>query len=446
MSEVFQRARSTALADQYGYVHQVGAELARGGQGVVYRTGDADLAIKQPLGPDGEPDHASNLQSRFENIRTLPIPPRIPISLPLATLRDGPGYVMQLLNDMRPFSIFDLSGDRREQIARSPRPAWLAGIEDVNTVATLMHYAESGSTKHRLIALSKVAAILGRLHAAGLVYGDISLNNCFIDEGYNPEVWLIDADNLRCEVLSGGNSVYTPRLGAPEVVQGRDQSRPRTDAWAFTVMAFEMLALVHPFIGQKVLDPDDDAGGWDAEPVAAGAPADLDEQAYAGFLPFVDDEDDDTNITMSGLPRGLVLTAELSRLFQETLSVGRTKPWRRPAMSFWAFELMRAHDQSITCPGCRMSYYRTYDTCPFCSAQRPGFVVATTDRWQMTVQGHGQVEVPLPHRLFNPFSLELNGRTDFEALIDFDRGTATHVRGTGALPAGLDFELVRGGL
>ena len=52
-------ARKGKLADQYGNQHQLGAELARGGQGVVYRTGDADLAIKQPLGADGEPDRSA---------------------------------------------------------------------------------------------------------------------------------------------------------------------------------------------------------------------------------------------------------------------------------------------------------------------------------------------------------------------------------------------------
>jgi hypothetical protein len=37
---------SKALADEYGTLHYVGEELARGGQGVVFRSTDADLAIK----------------------------------------------------------------------------------------------------------------------------------------------------------------------------------------------------------------------------------------------------------------------------------------------------------------------------------------------------------------------------------------------------------------
>ena len=264
---------------------------------------------------------------------------------------------MKLLSDMSPFSAFELSGDQREVLASEPLPTWLAGIKDKNTALPLVHYAKSGSTKRRLLALAKVAADpcvactpLGSSTATSRPTTASWASDASLD------VWLIDADNLRFELVQGGSSVFTPRYGAPEIVQGTDRARPRTDAWAFAVMAFETLALVHPFIGQKVLDPDEDEGGWDAEPVADGAPADLDEQAYAGYLPFVDDENDDSNRALSGLPRGLVLTPQLAKLFQETFGAGRTKPWRRPAMAFWALELTRAHDQSIACSTCSMSY------------------------------------------------------------------------------------------
>jgi len=439
-------ARKGRLLDEYGNRYQLGNELARGGQGVVYRTSDADLAIKQPVGADGEPDRSSDLQQHFQNVRCLPLPPRIPISLPLAVLQEPePGYVMRLLSEMVPFGAFELSGDLREKLAAEPLPGWLAAIKDKNSALPLVHYAKSGSTKRRLLALSKVAAILARLHAAGLVYGDVSPNNCFMGEGDSPDVWLIDADNLRFELVQGGTSVYTPRYGAPEIVQGTDRARPRTDSWAFSVMAFETLALVHPFIGQKVLDPDDDDGGWDAEPVAEGAPVDLDEQAYAGYLPFIDDENDDSNRALSGLPRGLVLTDQLAKLFQETFGAGRTKPWRRPALAYWALELTRAHDQSISCPVCSMSYLaESHEACPYCGSPRPAFAIAKTGRWQTVVQPKVD-EVKLPHRLFHPFSLELNGKTEYEALLDFGRRTATHVRGTEQLPADLAFEFTEGG-
>lgn len=438
-------AREAKVLDQYGNQHRLGDELARGGQGVVYRTGDADLAIKQPLGIDGEPDQSSDLERRFQNIRCLPLPARIPVALPLAVLRrPESGYVMRLLSEMVSFGAFDARGHRREATASEPLPDWLAEIKDPKTAGPLLHYATSGSTKLRLLALSKVAAILARLHAAGLVYGDISPNNCFMGEGDSPEVWLIDADNLRFEQVHGGSSVYTTRYGAPEIVQGIDRSRPRTDSWAFAVMAFETLALVHPFVGRQVVETDQSEGGWDVDPVTERASKDGDEQAYAGLLPFVDDEHDDSNVALSGLPRELVLTSQLVKLFQETFGAGRIMPWRRPAMAFWSLELARAHDQSVVCPTCSMSYFLEHATCPYCGDPRPTVVVARTHRWQLVLQPDGVV-ANLPHRLFYPFNLEQNWNTVHEVVLNFDHRSASHNRGSERLPAGLNFEFISGG-
>ena len=108
------------LADEHGNLHYLDDELARGGQGIVFRTTDVDLAIKQPLDASGNPDKNANLRDRFQNIRLLPLPPRIPISLPLAILRDEPGYVMRLLNGMTSFEVFEMNGttkrERREAL------------------------------------------------------------------------------------------------------------------------------------------------------------------------------------------------------------------------------------------------------------------------------------------------------------------------------------------
>jgi serine/threonine protein kinase len=434
---------SRKTADQYGNIFQLSEELARGGQGVVFRTTDADLAIKQPLGADGEPDRSGNLQDRFMNIRCLPIPEGIPISLPLSILRDEPGYVMKLLNGMKPFQSFYLDGETKEKLENEAVPAWLSEIPDIEAARLLQHYAMTGSTRRRLFALYKCAAILARLHSDGLVYGDVSPNNAFIGEDESHEVWLIDADNLRYELVKGGGSVYSPHYGAPEIVQGIDSTRPYSDCWAFSVMAFEMLALVHPFIGRKVLDPDEDEGGWDAEPPQDGAPEDIDEQAYAGYLPFVDDEDDDSNEAMSGLPRQLVVTARINQLFQETFGVGRAKPWRRPSLALWAHALAEAFDQSLVCPNCHMSYFHENETCPYCDTPRTKHALATTEFGCVTVP-KGAAEYRLPHRLFHPFSLRHGDDTEYEAAIDWESTSVTAVRGTTSLPDCLSFRFVEG--
>ncbi|MBQ7178309.1 MAG: hypothetical protein IJS08_12915 [Victivallales bacterium] len=435
-----------SLIDEYGNIHHLSSELARGGQGVVFRTKDVDLAIKQPLGPDGQPDGNRNVSEIFRRVRTLPLPKGIQISLPLAILRDEPGYVMKLLGEMKPFSDFSLDGEKRAEMAKTELPVWLSGIQDVKLAMELAYYAQTGSTRRRLYSLYKCAAILARLHNAGIVYGDISANNVFIGKDIPCDCWLIDADNLRLELAAGGHSVYTPHLGAPEIVQGKDCSRPRTDCWAFAVMAFQLLALCHPFIGKKVLEPDED-NSWDADTSDNGPVVDMDEQAYAGLLPYIDDEEDDSNaLPGGGLPRSLILTPQLQRLFQETFGAGRLQPHRRPSMAFWALELARAFDNSLICPSCQMSYYYTSDTdkCPYCQTPTSEFALVRTDRWQKVLCGDAKhvFECAIPHRLFHPFSLANGDMDEYEAAVDIANRQVTSVRGTKTLPPDLAFEII----
>ena len=449
MHESIEHKAPKVLVDEYGNFHQITDELARGGQGVVYRTKDADLAVKQPLDASGQPDKNANLRERFQRIRLLPMPRHIPISLPLAILRDEPGYVMRLLNDMKPFAVFDLDGRSKKKLEdeRQVLPQWLAKIPDKDQALRLLHYASTGSTRRRLRVLAKCAAILARLHNAGMVYGDISPNNAFMGEGDPPDVWLIDADNMRPEFLSGGVSVYTPGYGAPEVVQGRDQSRPQTDCWAFAVMAFKLLALCHPFIGNKVLQTEDDDGGWDAEPQARGdsVPASMEDQAYAGYLPFVDDEDDDSNKGSAGLPRVLVTTPELRRLFQATFGAGREHPPSRPAMAFWALELTKAADHALDCPECAMSYFPDdHRNCPYCGGEPPASIRVQTPRWEIVTPASTR-ELALPHRLFYPFSFENHNDMEYESVLNFGAKTAVPARGAKAFPESLTFKFVEGG-
>lgn len=434
-----------SLIDEFGNIHHLTDELARGGQGVVYRTQDEDLAIKL----SSRSDNSVDFKSRFRDIRTLPLPRGIHISMPLAILRDEPGYVMRLLNGLKPFNTFSLDGLQRSAMHDSDFPQWLTGL-DKKSAQDLVYYAQTGSTRRRLYALYKCAAILARLHNAGIVYGDISLGNVFISEGIPGDCWLIDADNLRFELPRGGESVYTPKqggLGAPEVVQRKDASRPRTDCWAFAVMAFQLLALCPPFRGEKVLNPDE-ACGWDAEISDGEIPADLDEQAEAGYLPFIDDEDDDSNaLPNGGLPRMLILTPQLRLLFQETLGTGRLSPHRRISMMFWALELARAFDNSVICPFCKMSSFFSSEMkqCPYCKEILPEIAIAKTDCWQMILNAEGQTEFEalLPNRLFHPFSLTDGDIIEYNAIVNLKTHHVIPDRGSKPFPQILKFEFLR---
>lgn len=373
--------------DDYHNVHIKYRVLGQGGQGVVFRTKDPDLAVKLVTDESGNPvtdeESVERYSKRFKRVRLLPLPERLNISVPATLLQNNAGYVMQLLSEMVPFSHFWLDGKSAEKIGPGDIPEWLAAMPE-KEAKKIVHYYETGGLRRRLHALYKCASLLARLHGNGMVYGDISPNNIFISEGLDDSsVWLIDADNIRFEITAGGSVVYTPKYGAPELVQGKDGGRPSSDCHAFAVVAFYLLSLIHPFVGKKV-DGTDEVDWADEE----NNDEDIEDKAYAGLFPWVDDQDDDSNSSDSGLPRSLLLTEKLTTLFEGTFGLGRISPLLRPTIYHWPEALAQAADMTVTCPGCSMNYYYDFThletdghNCPYCKTERPQVLILESYRW-----------------------------------------------------------------
>ena len=344
------------VVDERGNVHVLKEMLGEGGQGIVFATTNPDIAVKLIAGGN-EPaserrgtllerltyasgaslikgDAARNeLRARLETVRTLPHPDDLHLAEPLAMLRGHVGYTMRLLRDMVPIRTLILPP---ENIAEE--------------------YLATGGLRRRLRLLAKAAEILGRLHSIPLVYADVSPNNVFISSSAEAsEVWLIDADNLHFE-SAPGPQVYTPGFGAPEIVAGRAPVSTLSDGYAFAVLAFYVLAQIHPFLGNLV-----EEGGWEES-------VDLEKQAYAGELPWVEDDDDDSNRSDKGIPRELVLTPRLTKLFQQTFGVGRQDAASRPSMLEWAEVLHQCADWTVACEGCGSTFYAPREKCPWCDS------------------------------------------------------------------------------
>ena len=130
------------------------------------------------------------------------------------------------------------------------------------------------------------------------------------------EVWLIDADNLHFQ-SAPGPQVYTPGFGAPEIVAGHAPVSTLSDTYAFAILAFYILAQIHPFLGNQV-----EEGGWEES-------VDLEEQAYAGELPWIEDEDDDSNWSEQGDTEGTHTHIALERTLSADLRPG-TSGGRKP--------------------------------------------------------------------------------------------------------------------
>lgn len=409
--------------DEYQNVHILSKMLGQGGQGAVFRTQDPDLAIKFVTDADGTPvsddESVKRYSKRFKRVRLLPLPENLNISLPAALLQNNAGYVMQLLSEMVPFSHFWLDGKSAEKITFDDIPVWLSGMAE-SEAKKIVHYYRTGGLRRRLHALYKCASLLARLHGNGMVYGDISPNNIFISEELNDlSVWLIDADNIRFEVSTSGNAVYTPKYGAPELVQGKDGGRPSSDCHAFAVVAFYLLSLIHPFVGKKV--DGTDGGDWADE---ENNDEDIEEKAYAGLFPWVDDPNDDSNSSDSGLPRSLLLTEKLITLFEGTFGPGRTSPMLRPAIYHWPAALAQAADMTVTCPSCSMHYYYDFihpetgtHNCPYCKTQMPPVFILESYRWDGPDKAINSPcwryirefvlnsELAIPRRVFDEFTM-----------------------------------------
>jgi len=413
---------SRRYVDENQYVHhRRDEELGRGGQGVVYRTMDADVAMKFVTDDQGnfltEAAAIKKHQLIFKQVCLLPLPEGIDIATPAAVLKDHAGYVMRLLSEMKPFSSFLYADLETEET-----PAWLAESPE-DTLEKILGYRQTGGLRRRLTALHKSASILARLHGAGLVYGDISPANIYVSDLFIPgkpeetSVWLIDADNIRLEsgpeITSEDIRLWTDPYGAPELVQGKGKCRQASDCYSFAVLAFHLLADVHPFEGAKIFERGGDTDGL--------RPLD---KAYAGYYPWIDDPLDQSNALDSALNRDLVLTEELRLLFEVTFGDGRLSPERRPTIYHWPEALARSADLTIRCPACHMYYYDDLASpgpgraaCPYCRGPKPRILRlkaypwpgpdlppgAPVWCWAREIDGHPALTVP--ERVFEAFSM-----------------------------------------
>ena len=334
-----------SVVDANGVRYELVELLGRGGQGAVYAVKGGRLAVKLIAGRSQR--DRERMRNQLTHVRRLPVG-ELSLAKPLEMLRPPhTGYVMELLTGMVPI---------RSLLA--PPKGEPPGVE---------WYLRTGGLRRRLLVLARAAHTLAQLHGKGLAYSDPSPANIFIsDDPTFAEVWFIDTDNLRYESSPGSFAgVYTLGYGAPELVQGKSGVTTLTDVHAFAVIAFQILALVHPFVGDFVNE---------------GVP-ELEEQAFAGLVPWVDDKDDDRTRASLGVLDEWFLPPRLGEAFDRTFGGGRQTPSQRPGAAEWAERLFAAADATISCPGCQGTFYFNRPRCTWCDAERPTFAMAVFNLW-----------------------------------------------------------------
>jgi len=377
--------------------------IGKGGQGIVYKTRNADTVIKIAL-QDEKPITDENTIKQFhQKIQKLifkPLPQDINIAKPLVVLKNEAGYVMNLLDGMKPFSTLLPQELSKEKAMKLVIPDFLKEIDNRSAIY-FTHYLETGGLRKRLYTLSRLAITLYRLHSRGLVYFDISHNNVFLNNDDIPLVYLIDADNIEYDSINK-NTVYTPNFEVPEVVKGEPNSI-YSDIYAFGILAYMALTTNHPFdgIGQEESD-------WDSEDTV---------QKERWELPWVEDSSDDSNKSKSGLKGKLTITEELHFLFHKLFEEGKNDKFQRPTLPLWIESLEKAASKTLLCSQCKMSYYSDeFEVCPYCEAIKPKRLVVDSyyyknneklqKRWRFIKEVTEKTrKIDLPKYLFQCFDI-----------------------------------------
>ncbi|CAM5719423.1 protein kinase domain-containing protein [Streptomyces californicus] len=313
--------------------------LGAGGQGEVWEASGGRVAVKILRSRDAVA--AQRLAERLRTVRLLDLD-EMPLARPLSLLAPPYlGYTMLMLADMAAL----------QHLVKQP-----SGAGDLAE-----WYATTGGLRRRLRLLGRLAGALAELHARGFCYGDPSLVNVMVSDSLEHEqVFLIDVDNIAVVSEVRDGAYVTPGYAAPEVVTGRRGVSSLSDAFAFAVMAFETLSIQHPFIGDLV---------HDGEP-------ELEERAFVGGIPWVDHGSDQANRSSFGLPRRHTLTPGLRALAARTFEGGLADPIGRPTVGEWRTKLFEAADLTLTCEGCRGSFYGSEPACPWCRNPPPPALVA----------------------------------------------------------------------
>lgn len=229
-------------------------------------------------------------------------------------------------------------------------------------------YISTGGLQKRYDILIRLSALMRALHSKGLAYCDLSPSNIFVSEKIEvSSVFLIDLDNLRYRT-SLLNNIYTPFYGAPEVISNTAPNTTMSDCFSFSVIAYELLTLNHPLIGDYVND---------SEP-------EIEEQALTGKLPWVDHSTDRTNIRTTGLPSKNVIPEKLLDLFKRSFEDGLNDAFKRPSMAEWFDALNLAMNELLKCGNsqCNLNYpYNNLKKCTFCDFKPAKVTRIQMRRW-----------------------------------------------------------------
>ena len=330
------------IVDSNGVSYEILEKIGEGSQGLTFL-----LANKTHIAKIFKNvTNATELKSKIQFLISLGLNKEI-YAVPLREIAAPQiGYISELASGMVPLTRL-----------RKPKQG-----EDFSS-----WYVETGGLFKRYCVLIKLANAIRTLHSNGLIYCDLSPNNVYISEDKSKHnVFLIDMDNLRYKT-SVIHNIYTPNYGAPEIVNDFAPNTMSSDCFSFAVIAYELLALNHPLKGDKV---DEDA--------------ELEEEAFRGKLPWVEDPNDDSNVRSTGFPSSFFIAESIQKLFHRTFEEGLNDPMKRPSIFEWVDALNEGLNELLKCNECKTHYpYRNNRHCPFCEKAPEFPFTIKIQRWEI---------------------------------------------------------------
>jgi len=303
-------------------------EIGRGAQGRVFSIKGGNFAFK--LVGTKSSVKAQLLKRKLSYIKTRNLQD-LPISKPIELVKgEALGYIMEMATGMMPL-------DKLLKPESSHR--W---------------WEETGGLKKRFKILENLSHVLSCLHSRGLIYGDLSPSNIFISEDPKyAEVFLIDCDNITHESKLG-ESYYTPGYGAPEIINQISGSNTYSEYFSFSIIAYQLLTLNHPFIGDYV---------------NLGDPK-LEEKAYLCQIPWIEHTTDNINNTSMGINSNITISKLMMDEFVNTFEKGIDDKFKRTSITKWHKVFVNTQSFILKCDKCNNEFlYKKFSKleCLFCN-------------------------------------------------------------------------------
>lgn len=218
-------------------------------------------------------------------------------------------------------------------------------------------YREKYTLKKRYQIIVNLFDALRKIHLSGLIFTDLSPNNIMVHQKQN-QIVFIDTDNTRKRTDSYLSVLGTPGYMAPEVYRKPDMKLAKennidpkllansgritteSDIFSAAVIAFQLLALWHPFIGDEIEE---------------GTPED-EERALEIKTDYIFKAGTSNTCSYALVPQFEELTTpEIRRLFERTFVDGKDQPALRPTAEEFLEAFQNAFDMIVECPSCGFS-------------------------------------------------------------------------------------------